>query len=101
MHILFTLLEMDDFTIVGCMNRKNMENETIKERFLGTIFGQAVGDALGLSTEFTGMVPRSLPRASLVSRTLTPTEQLETVPLSFAWELPAPMAVVLPEVICT
>lgn len=37
---------------VGCMNRKNMENETIKERFLGTIFGQAVGDALGLSTEF-------------------------------------------------
>jgi ADP-ribosylglycohydrolase len=28
-----------------------MENETIKERFLGTIFGQAVGDALGLSTE--------------------------------------------------
>ena len=34
------------------MNRKNMENETIKERFLGTIFGQAVGDALGLSTEF-------------------------------------------------
>ena len=30
---------------VGCMNRKNMENETIKERFLGTIFGQAVGDA--------------------------------------------------------
>ena len=42
---------MDEFTI-GCMNRKNMENETIKERFLGTIFGQAVGDALGLSTEF-------------------------------------------------
>ena len=37
---------------VGCMNRKNMENEIIKERFLGTIFGQAVGDALGLSTEF-------------------------------------------------
>ena len=36
---------------VGCMNRKNMKNETIKERFLGTIFGQAVGDALGLSTE--------------------------------------------------
>ena len=30
------------------MNRKNMENETLKERFLGTIFGQAVGDALGL-----------------------------------------------------
>lgn len=29
-----------------------MENETIKDRFLGTIFGQAVGDALGLSTEF-------------------------------------------------
>ena len=29
-----------------------MENETIKERYLGTIFGQAVGDALGLSTEF-------------------------------------------------
>lgn len=29
-----------------------MENEIIKERFLGTIFGQAVGDALGLSTEF-------------------------------------------------
>ena len=29
-----------------------MEHETIKERFLGTIFGQAVGDALGLSTEF-------------------------------------------------
>ena len=29
-----------------------MENETVKERFLGTIFGQAVGDALGLSTEF-------------------------------------------------
>lgn len=29
-----------------------MENETIKERFFGTIFGQAVGDALGLSTEF-------------------------------------------------
>ena len=28
------------------------ENETMKERFLGTIFGQAVGDALGLSTEF-------------------------------------------------
>lgn len=37
---------------VGCMNRKNIENETLKERFLGTIFGQAVGDALGLSTEF-------------------------------------------------
>ena len=37
---------------VGCMNEKNMENETIKERFLGTIFGQAIGDALGLSTEF-------------------------------------------------
>ena len=37
---------------VGCMNRKNMENEMLKERFLGTIFGQAVGDALGLSTEF-------------------------------------------------
>ena len=33
------------FRFVGCMNRKNMENETIKERFLGTIFGQAVGDA--------------------------------------------------------
>ena len=30
---------------VGCMNGKNMENETLKERFLGTIFGQAVGDA--------------------------------------------------------
>ncbi len=30
---------------VGCMNGKNMENETIKERFLGTIFGQVVGDA--------------------------------------------------------
>lgn len=29
-----------------------MENETLKERFLGTIFGQAVGDALGVSTEF-------------------------------------------------
>ena len=29
-----------------------MENEMLKERFLGTIFGQAVGDALGLSTEF-------------------------------------------------
>lgn len=29
-----------------------MENETLNERFLGTIFGQAVGDALGLSTEF-------------------------------------------------
>ena len=29
-----------------------MENEIINERFLGTIFGQAVGDALGLSTEF-------------------------------------------------
>lgn len=29
-----------------------MENEIIRERFLGTIFGQAVGDALGLSTEF-------------------------------------------------
>ena len=29
-----------------------MENETIKERFLGALFGQAVGDALGLSTEF-------------------------------------------------
>ena len=29
-----------------------MENETLKERFFGTIFGQAVGDALGLSTEF-------------------------------------------------
>ena len=40
------------FRFVGCMNRKNMENETLKERFLGTIFGQAVGDALGLSTEF-------------------------------------------------
>ena len=40
------------FRFVGCMNGKNMENETIKERFLGTIFGQAVGDALGLSTEF-------------------------------------------------
>lgn len=38
--------------MVGCMNRKNMENETLKERFYGTIFGQAVGDALGLSTEF-------------------------------------------------
>ncbi len=38
--------------MVGCMNRKNMENEFINERFLGTIFGQAVGDALGLSTEF-------------------------------------------------
>ena len=37
---------------VGCMNEKNRENETIKERFFGTIFGQAVGDALGLSTEF-------------------------------------------------
>ena len=46
------VIDMDDFTIVGCMNRKNMENETLKERFLGTIFGQAVGDALGLSTEF-------------------------------------------------
>ena len=45
------LPDMDEFTI-GCMNRKNMENETINERFLGTIFGQAVGDALGLSTEF-------------------------------------------------
>ena len=45
------LPDRDDFTI-GCMNRKNMENETLKERFLGTIFGQAVGDALGLSTEF-------------------------------------------------
>ena len=45
------LPDMDEFTI-GCMNRKNMENEIIKERFLGTIFGQAVGDALGLSTEF-------------------------------------------------
>ena len=30
---------------VGCMNGKNMDNETIKERFLGTIFGQVVGDA--------------------------------------------------------
>ncbi len=29
-----------------------MENVIKKERFLGTIFGQAVGDALGLSTEF-------------------------------------------------
>lgn len=29
-----------------------MEKEIINERFLGTIFGQAVGDALGLSTEF-------------------------------------------------
>ena len=29
-----------------------MENEIIKERFLGTILGQAVGDAFGLSTEF-------------------------------------------------
>lgn len=29
-----------------------MENEIIKERFLGALFGQAVGDALGLSTEF-------------------------------------------------
>ena len=29
-----------------------MENETLRERILGTIFGQAVGDALGLSTEF-------------------------------------------------
>ena len=38
--------------LVGCMTEKNMENETLKERFLGTIFGQAVGDALGLSTEF-------------------------------------------------
>lgn len=28
-----------------------MENEIIKERFLGTIFGQAVGDAFGLNTE--------------------------------------------------
>ena len=37
---------------VGYMRNNNMEKETIKERFLGTIFGQAVGDALGLSTEF-------------------------------------------------
>ena len=29
-----------------------MGNEFINDRFLGTIFGQAVGDALGLSTEF-------------------------------------------------
>ena len=29
-----------------------MENEIIYERFLGTIFGQAVGFAFGLSTEF-------------------------------------------------
>ena len=29
-----------------------MENVIKKERFLGIIFGQAVGDALGLSTEF-------------------------------------------------
>lgn len=29
-----------------------MENEIIKERFLGTILGQAVGDTFGLSTEF-------------------------------------------------
>lgn len=29
-----------------------MENVIKKERFLGTIFGQTVGDALGLSTEF-------------------------------------------------
>ena len=37
---------------VGCISNKNMDNETIKERSLGTIFGQAVGDALGLGTEF-------------------------------------------------
>ena len=29
-----------------------MNEEFINDRFLGTIFGQAVGDALGLSTEF-------------------------------------------------
>ena len=29
-----------------------MENETIKERCLGIIFGQAIGGALGLSSEF-------------------------------------------------
>ena len=46
------LSDMDDFTIGWLYEQKNMENETIKERFLGTIFGQAVGDALGLSTEF-------------------------------------------------
>ena len=45
------LLYMDELTL-GCMNRKNMEYEIIKERFRGTIFGQAIGDALGLSTEF-------------------------------------------------
>lgn len=35
----------------------------LKERFLGTIFGQAVGDALGLSTEFMSKqeVDRSYP----------------------------------------
>lgn len=43
---------MDDFTICWMYEWKNMENEIINERFLGTIFGQAVGDALGLSTEF-------------------------------------------------
>ena len=46
------LPDMDDFTICWLYEQKNMENETINERFLGTIFGQAVGDALGLSTEF-------------------------------------------------
>ena len=33
-------------------NRYFIPNWGINERFLGTIFGQAVGDALGLSTEF-------------------------------------------------
>lgn len=52
MQILWRVwLVMDDLRFVGCKNRK-YGNEIIKERFLGTIFGQAVGDALGLSTEF-------------------------------------------------
>ncbi len=29
-----------------------MNSETMKDRFFGTIYGQAVGDALGLGTEF-------------------------------------------------
>ena len=33
-------------------NSSYMNEEFINDRFLGTIFGQAVGDALGLSTEF-------------------------------------------------
>lgn len=29
-----------------------MENSNLKDRMLGCLFGQAIGDALGLGTEF-------------------------------------------------